>query len=111
MKSIDSEIIVEDIQSEDDKNDSDYEDETENCYDIEQIKIYSSMTKVELSKKFTTKQLQVILKQFNLISSGLKDVQLTRLITFCKEQLENLKINKRKATTDISPVPSKKPWK
>jgi hypothetical protein len=69
--------------------DSDEENNSEPLYDMEKIKMYSNMSREELSKKFTSKQLKTVLAEFNVVAGGLKDAQLTRLITFCKNEMKN----------------------
>jgi hypothetical protein len=78
-----------DEESNDECDECDEKSDSEPLYDMENIKMYSTMTKEQLYNKFTSKQLQPILKGFNLVAGGLKDAQLTRLITFCKEELKS----------------------
>lgn len=85
----DNESEEEDSEYEDSDEEIDDETNSEPLYDMEKIKMYSSLSKEELSKKFTSKQLKSVLAEFNVIAGGLKDAQLTRLVTFCKKEIKN----------------------
>jgi prophage antirepressor-like protein len=85
----DNESEEEDSEYEESEEESDDKTKSEPLYDMEKIKMYSNMSKEELSLKFTSKQLGTVLAEFNMTARGLKDAQLTRLKMFCEAQLKN----------------------